>query len=104
MAQYSIETAVRMVGNLLKYHPTTGTYARDSSGTAVSYYAPDAECFCYMGASYRVAGALDFSWYLIDSTCDRVLETRMEGEVWDHATDFQRAAWADKLASYKGSK
>jgi hypothetical protein len=97
----SIETAVRMVGNLLKYHPTTGDYAQDKLGNNVAYNSPEASCFCYMGATYIVNKVLGIPWAAIDLCCDSVLGKMMHPEAWDQATDEKRAEWADKLANYR---
>jgi hypothetical protein len=99
--KYSIETAVRMVGNLLKFHPTTGTLARDSNGRSVSEDSARASCFCYMGACFITARKLNLEDSTVVEQCDHVLGKVMDGYFWDNGSEWQRAAWADKLANYR---
>jgi hypothetical protein len=100
--KYTYDTAVRMVGNLLKYHPAVGSYARNKNGDEVSFCDPQASCFCYMGALHLVSLTTGVSFAGLAADCRNALTTLVFGpSTWDGGTDSQRAEWANKLANYK---
>jgi hypothetical protein len=104
--QYTVGDGVRMVGQLLLHHPTTGYYAKDLSGHNCSSQSPQASCFCYEGALYRVSTTLGTHCMDVDVRISRMLfntDYDMHAAQWDNATDAQRSEWAQKMADYKGA-
>lgn len=110
----STETAIRMVGQLLLHHPTTGGMFLRTNGLLETplFMGPkdlpkDACAFCYVGAINATRTALGFfKPYAEDlwSACDRAIGQPLDGDDWDMATPSQRTTWAKKLANYKAKK
>ncbi len=102
--QISLESAIRVVGQLLLHNGTTGVLSRSSTNDVVGTFCSDASKFCYIGAAYVVANKLlgkPRYWGSLSADCDNVLGCELTGEDWDSATDAQRTAWATTLANYK---
>jgi hypothetical protein len=109
-----VETAIRMVGQLLLHRPTTGTMFRDKEGKdLVADACPDEpldlprniDSFCFVGAVKATGAVLhlvqDDLW---DTCCDILNQESLDGDMWDRATIAQQNRWAKKLVNYKETK
>lgn len=100
---HTINDALRMTGQLLLHHGTTGNFACNSRGNDVPWHVPQATCWCLDGAfkvcckqlGIQEAGWADLKQTLGWSWHDSLWNT------WDEATDDQREAWATLLADVK---
>lgn len=108
----SIETAIRMVGQLLLHRPTTGGMFKRTNGLLETplFQGPkdlpkDACAFCYVGAVNATAVSLDMSREHLWDSCNDVVGNRMfEGVDWDNASAKRRKQIAKKLANYRETK
>jgi hypothetical protein len=102
MSKYTIADGVRMVGHLLEHHPTTGFYAKNSTG---GFESPDdklATCWCFLGANSVVSIKLGLDFReLLDVTKKQTIPhaTCVAGH-WDNADDSTRLEIAKKLQEY----
>ncbi len=108
------ETAIRMVGQLLLHHPTTGAMFERTSGELVTPWPVNKETmpkdvcgFCYVGAIRATALALDRDQYALWEACDKAIRDgggerlSLEGDDWDNMSCRSRNHIARKLANYK---
>lgn len=91
---YTTQEAVRMVGHLLEYHPTTGEAARDKSGGCVYPCNSKASCFCLLGACKAVTGAI------VHENRQSYYE-QLRDAVALHAVDTQH--WTAMLDAWEGA-
>lgn len=97
-----IVTCVRMVGQLLLHHPTTGTEARNKDGHIVSPYSYVADSFCAVGAARICSTTMNYSWQSVENACEIAAGREIWGDDWDAASPKTRKRWATKLANFEG--
>lgn len=56
--KHTTNDVLRMVGQLLLHHSTTGAMAKDKDGHTVSYVDPKANSFCLIGALHACSDKL----------------------------------------------
>jgi hypothetical protein len=104
--KHTVNDAVRMTGQLLLHHPTTGYWARLVDGYAVHPKHPDATCWCLAGACFVVAHVLGLNQEHVKTAAAQTLGLRGEWVTdvlmiaWEspHVTDDNRQHIASKLA------
>lgn len=103
--KHTINDGLRMMGQLLLHHSTTGYYARDSEGRSDVFYAPTASCFCFVGAAMATARALRLETMDLATRARKTVfpPDTISFEEWDGGTDSQRKQWARQLASVSGT-
>lgn len=96
---HTINDVFRMAGQLLLRHPTTGAMARDAKGGVVEFDAPDACCFCVLGALGASATALGYKYA---HARDEYFSRGFKGACnWDTGDRVSRLAEATDLAGIK---
>lgn len=106
------ETAIRMVGQLLLHHMTTGSMFRDSSGKALFEEPKEGEneeidlpenicSFCYVGAIKATASILHLDQEALWDSCNAFLNKDIGVNGWDAMRARSRSRIARKLANYK---
>lgn len=99
--KHTINDGLRMMGQLLLHHPTTGYYARDSKGEPISAYKAEASCFCFVGAVIAVAHTLKLDSMALSTDARKKVfsDDTISFMEWDSGSDSHRRYWARKLAS-----
>lgn len=96
---HTINDVLRMAGQLLLRHPTTGAMARDTKGRVVEFDAPDACCFCVLGALGASATALGYKYV---HARDEYFSRGFKGACnWDTVDGMTRLGEARDLAEIK---
>ena len=98
------EDAMRVVGFLLQFHPTRFALARNSQRVVVPAEAPEASCWCLLGAILVVqVRILNQPWSATSSSLlaktREFLETPSITALWDEAYPVERAQIIAKLKS-----
>lgn len=98
MAKITIEEALCITGYLLEAHPSTGWFAHDAKGNEVPACAPEARCWCLLGALQLISYHFDVPFYDLLMSAERMLCLKPKiAETWDKALPARRASMIGQL-------